>query len=132
MKRNILSVVVGLVVAIAIFIIAETLNHSLHPIPKDLDFKDSIAVKAYYESQPLSLWLLVLAGWVLGSFLCGFVIKWISKSDNKTLPIIAGSILTLSAVANFFAIPHPIWFIVVGLLSFIPSTLLGFKIYNKP
>jgi hypothetical protein len=74
---------------------------------------------------------LVLAGWVLGSFLCGFVIKWISKSYNKTLPIIAGSILTLSAVANFFAIPHPIWFIVVGLLSFIPSTLLGFKIYNN-
>jgi len=123
MKRNILSVVVGLVTAIITFLIAETINGNLHPAPTTLDYKDTIAVKAFYENQPLSLWLLVLAGWIIGSLLCGFLIKLISKSKNKKLPIIAGSILTLSAVANFFSLPHPTWFIVVGLLVFIPSTL---------
>jgi hypothetical protein len=130
MKRNILSVVVGLVTAIITFLIAETINGNLHPAPTTLDYNDTIAVKAFYENQPLSLWLLVLAGWIIGSLLCGFLIKLISKSDNKKLPIIAGCILTLSAIANFFSLPHPTWFIVVGWLAFIPSTLLGHNLYK--
>ena len=130
MKRNILSVFVGLATAIITFLIAETINGNLHPAPTTLDYKNTIAVRAFYENQPISLWLLVLAGWVIGSLLCGFLIKLISKSDNKKLPIIAGCILTLSAVANFFSLPHPTWFIVVGLLVFIPSTLLGHKLYK--
>ena len=129
MKRNILSVVVGLATAIITFLIAETINGNLHPAPTTLDYKNTIAIRAFYENQPISLWLLVLAGWIIGSLLCGFLIKLISKSDNKKLPIIAGCILTLSAVANFFSLPHPTWFIVVGLLVFIPSTLLGHKLY---
>lgn len=130
MKRNIISVVVGLVSAIVFFVIAETINSYLHPAPKTLNYNDSIAVKTYYENQPLSLWLFVLVGWIIGSVLCGFLIKLVSKNDNKKLPIIAGSILTLSAVANFFTLPHPTWFIIVGLIVFIPSTLLGHKFYK--
>ncbi len=130
MKRNIISVVVGLVSAIVVFVIAETINSSLHPTPQTLDYNDSIAVKAFYDNQPLSLWLLVLVGWIIGSALCGFLIKLISKKENQQLPIIAGSILTLSAIANFFSLPHPTWFIIVGLIIFIPSTLLGHKSYK--
>ncbi len=128
MKGNILSVFVGLATAIITFLIAETINASLHPAPTSLDFKDNIAVKTFYENQPLSLWLLVLAGWIIGSLLCGLLIKVISKNDNRKLPIFAGIILTLSAVANFFSLPHPTWFTVVGLTVFIPSTLFGHKL----
>ena len=130
MKRNIISVVVGLVVAVIIFLIAETVNAYLHPLPTNLDFNDSSAVKTFYENQPLSFWLMVLAGWLVGSFLCGLLIKWISKSENTKLAIIAGFILTLSAVANFFSLPHPTWFIIISLLGFIPATLLGHKLYK--
>lgn len=133
MIRNILSVVVGLAIAIITFLIAETINALLHPPPTNLDFKDSIAVKIFYDNQPLSLWLLVMAGWIIGSLLCGLLIKIISKNENTKLPIIAGIILTLSAVANFFALPHPTWFIIVGLMVFIPSTILGHKLFKiKP
>ncbi len=130
MKRNIISVVVGLVSAIVVFVIAETINSSLHPAPQTLDYNNTIAVQAFYENQPLTLWLLVLLGWIIGSALCGFLIKLISKNENKKLPIIAGIILTLSAIANFFSLPHPTWFIIVGLIIFIPSTLLGHKFYK--
>ncbi|MEO0075556.1 MAG: hypothetical protein ABIK31_05545 [candidate division WOR-3 bacterium] len=130
MKRNIISVVVGLLSAIVVFVIAETINSSLHPAPQTLDYNDSIAVKAFYENQPITLWILVLVGWIIGSVLCGFLIKLISRNDNKKLPIIAGIILTLSAIINFFSLPHPTWFIIVGLIIFIPSTLLGHKFYT--
>jgi hypothetical protein len=130
MKRDIISVVVGLATAFITFLIVETINASLHPTPTNLDFKDSIAVKTFYENQPLSLWLMVLAGWVVGSFLCGLLIKWISKNENKKPPLVAGFILTFSAIANFFSLPHPTWFMVISLLVFIPSTLLGHNIYK--
>ena len=130
MKRKIIPIIAGLVTAVVTLLIAETINANLHPAPTALNFKDSVAVKIFYENEPLSLWLLVLAGWLSGSLLCGFFIKFISKSDNKKLPIIAGFILTLSTIANFFSLPHPTWFIIVGLLIFVPSTLLGNKPYK--
>ena len=43
------------------------------------------------------------------------------------LPIIIGAILTVGAIANFVMLPHPAWFVVVGLLIFVPFTLLGHK-----
>lgn len=128
MKRNIISVVVGLFSAIIIFVIAETVNSALHPAPQNLDYNDSIAVKTFYENQPLTLWLLVLVGWIIGSVLCGFLIKLISKNDNEKLPIIAGIILTLSAIVNFFSLPHPTWFIIISLFAFLPFVLIGYKI----
>lgn len=130
MIRKILSVILGLAIAVATFIITETLNNRLHPVSSSLDYTDNIAVKTFYENQALSFWLIVLIGWTLGSFLCGFLIKIISKSENKILPTIAGVLLTLSAVANFFTFPHPIWFIIIGLIVFIPSTLFGHKLYK--
>lgn len=130
MKRNILSVVVGLAIAIITFLIVETINASFHPTPTNLDLQDSIAVKTFYENQPPTFWVMVLTGWIIGSLLCGLLIKIISKNENRKLPIIAGIILTLSAVANFFSLPHPTWFIVVGLMVFIPSTLLGHKLFK--
>ena len=130
MLRNILSVIAGLIAAMVTFVIAETINAMLHPAVKTVDFNDKAAVKTFYENQPITLWLLVLVGWFLGALLCGFLIKYLTKSNSKNLPIIAGSLLTLSAVANFFSIPHPTWFIVVGLIIFIPATLLGHNLYK--
>ncbi len=130
MKRNILAVVIGLVAAIAIFLVAESINAAIHPAPATLDFTDKAAVETFYNSQPITLWLLVLAGWVLGSVVCGFLIKLISKNHNKRLPIIAGAILTLSAIANFLMLPHPVWFMIIALLLFIPSTLIGHRLYT--
>jgi hypothetical protein len=132
MIRNILSVITGLAVAIITFLIAESINGAIHPIPPTLDFQDNTAVKTFYNNQPFSMWFLVLAGWITGSFLCGLLIRLISRSSDKKLPFIAGIVLTLSAVTNFYLLPHPTWFIVVGLLVFVPSALAGHQlILNK-
>ena len=120
MVRKILSVLIGLISAVIVFIIAESLNSLIHKVPPNFDF----------SNQQISFWLVILAGWIIGSLICGALISLISKSDNKVLPIIAGFILTLSAVTNFVLLSHPTWFIVVGLLVFIPSALLGNTLIN--
>jgi len=130
MVRKIISLVLGLVSAVIIFIISEKLNAVMYPFPKSLNFTDTQVVKEYFNNQPFAFWLIVLIGWSIGSFICGLIIKVISKSNNKILAYIAGGILTLSGVVNIFSLPHPTWFIIVGLLIFIPGVLAGHSVFN--
>ena len=130
MKRNLLSVFIGLLSAIVVFLMTENINNSLHPMPNNLKLSDTKALSHFYGNQDLSFWIIVLMGWTAGSFLCGYLIKRISRKQDKTLAIIAGSLLTLSALINFFALPHPTWFMVIGILLFIPATLLGHQLFK--
>lgn len=131
MIKSTLSVLAGLAAAIAIFLVGEQINHSLYPTPAGFDFSNTAAVKTFYDNQPLTYWLIVLAVWTCGSFACGAIIKLISKSEKILLPLVAGGILTASGVANIFSLPQPMWFTVIGLLLFLPSVYLGFRTLGK-
>ena len=127
MKRNIISVILGILLAGLIFTIIETINIKLHPFPFGLNHNDKAELMNYFNTLPMLFWSLILSGWAIGSFAAGFLIRFISKSDSIKLPFVAGAILTLTAVINFLSLPHPTWFVIVGLVVFIPMTLLGFK-----
>jgi hypothetical protein len=131
MKRNIISVVVGIITAGLIFTIVETINMKLHAFPSEFNHNDKVGLKNHLSNLPLLFWALVLFGWAIGSFTCGLLARAISKSDSIKLPLIAGAILTLTAVINFLSFPHPTWFVIVGLVIFIPMTLFGFKVKGK-
>lgn len=131
MIRRIGAVLSGIVAAVLLFMVAESINNSLHPFPKTLDLKDTKAVGAFMEAQPIDFWLLVLGGWLVGSIVCGLLIRIIGRSTSLRSPLIAGIVLTLSAVLNFVLLPHPTWFIVCGLVLFIPGTLLGFRLVKQ-
>ena len=131
MIKSTLSVLAGLAAAVAIFLIGEQINHSLYPTPADFDFSNTAAVKTFYDNQPLAYWLIVLLTWAIGSFACGMIIKFISKSEKLLLPLIAGGVLTASGVANIFALPQPTWFVVVGLLVFLPSVYAGYRLIRE-
>ncbi len=120
MIRNILAVIVGLVAAVICFVMIEMLNTSLH--------NSGDPTTANLSEQSTRFWLILLFGWMLGSFLAGFIIKKISRSQKLLLPLIAGSILTLSGVANVTMVQHPIWVIIVGLPIFITMTIIGHKL----
>jgi hypothetical protein len=124
-------VLAGLAAAVAIFLLGEQINHALYPTPVGFDFSNTAAVKTFFDNQPLAYWLIVLVVWAIGSFACGAIIKFISKSENNVLWIIAGGVLTASGVANIFALPQPTWFVVVGLLVFLPSVYAGFRLIGK-
>ena len=131
MIKPILSVLAGVAAAVAIFLIGEQANHALYPTPTGFDFSNTVAVKTFYDNQPLAYWLIVLLVWAVGSFACGAIIKLISKTQKLLLPLIAGGVLTASGVANIFALPHPAWFVVVGLMVFVPSVYAGFWLVGK-
>jgi len=117
MLRNIISVIIGLVIAVMCFMGFEMLNHQIH----------SNSMTDLSE-QPILFWIILLMGWIAGSSICGYLIRLISQSDKKLLPRIATGLLTLSAIANFTMISHPIWVIILALPSFYIFTMLGHKL----
>lgn len=123
--RNAAALVAGLVAAIAVFLLAEALNNKLHPLPAGTE------TKAAYAGQPFAFWAVVLIGWGLGSALCGYVIGRVGRRRTAWLPWAAGLALTASGAVNAFSLPHPVWFVVAGLLLFVPAVFAGYA-FSKP
>jgi hypothetical protein len=96
-------------------------------IPQGFNRDDINVMKAFMEGLPSMAYLIVAAGWMIGSFFAGFAEQTISRSSGLILPIIVGGLLTAAAIWNFVMLPHPTWFVVFGLLIFIPFTLIGHK-----
>ena len=131
MVRKILSVVVALIVAFAVMMIIEMLN-SLQLAPPSADIMaDRAKLAEYMANGPVQAYVVVLIGYFLASFAGGFIVTKMSHqvTQTATLPILIGVILTLGMVANLLMLPgQPLWFAVLGLLIFIPTSLLGHRI----
>lgn len=131
MLRTVLAVVVGLMAAFLIISGVEWLSSLRYPLPKGLDIANHQAMTEYVSHLPKGALINVLAGWALGSIVCGFLIRIISKSSGKTAAYLAGLLLMTTGIVNIFMYPHPLWFIVIGVVLFIPCTLLGHSMYKK-
>ena len=131
MLRKIISVVVGLMAAMLVISIVESLNTKLYPLPKDIDIADREAMQTYISSLPTTALIIVLAGYVLGSFVCGLLIRIISKSDDKIPVYLAGLGLTTAGSVNAFSFTHPWWFMVLSVIIFIPVALYSFTMIRK-
>lgn len=129
--RNILASFGGLASAILIFMLFEFTSSAVYPTPPGFDYNDPEAMQKYVEALPLGALMLVLAGYITGSFVCGFVLAKIARNEKKILPLIAGTILTLAGFANVMNIKHSLWFSVLVLVVFIPFVLLGYKLVRK-
>src|SRR5690606_7505695 len=111
--------------------IIESLKTNLYPLPKGMDIADREAMQAYISSLPATALIIVLIGYVLGSFVCGLLIRIISKSDDKTPAYLAGLGLTTAGIVNAFSFSHPWWFLVLSVIIFIPVSLYSFPMIRK-
>jgi len=129
MGRIILAVVVALIVAFAIITIVEMLGATVVLPPSSEVLKDSTATRQYMMNLPTLAYVMVVIGWVLGAFAAGFIVTKMSRRESPgiTLPIVVGALMTVGAIVNFVMLPHPTWFIIVGLLVFIPLSLFGHR-----
>lgn len=130
MGRKILALVVGLITAWAVILIVEMVATRVWHTPNNLEYMTRAEMSTYFASMPVAAYVVVLIGYLLGSFAGGFIVTKMSRreSPGMTLPIVIGAILTLGAILNFVLLPgQPIWFMIVGLLIFIPVSVIGHK-----
>jgi hypothetical protein len=129
--RSIVAMLAGIVVAILTFTLIEQLGHSIFPPPATINWNDSNAVKAFMDNQPVGSYLLVLAGWIIGSFAAAIITQKISQQSAYILPAVLSALLLASAALNFFMLPRPVWFVVAGLIVFAPSVFAGWTLSER-
>lgn len=131
--KAIAAVLIGLTTALLLIMLSQTIGHFIYPIPdefKDIDFSDPAnkeQLKALMEMAPTGSLILILIGYMLASFIGAWISAWISPKHVPLTAFILGGLLTLAGVSNLQMIPHPIWFTIINLPSYLLFAWLGSK-----
>ncbi|MFM9945632.1 MAG: hypothetical protein ACKVQB_10420 [Bacteroidia bacterium] len=122
-----LCTIIGLLTGLVCISLFEYLSIYLFPLPSGLDMQDMNSIAENMDSIPLVNFILVLVSYALASFIAGFVSVKI-RTPKPQLPVITIAILlTAFGFVNFLTIPHPLWMIIAGSVTFIPMVWLGGK-----
>jgi len=130
MLRRILGVAAGMVAAFFVIIVAQVLMTQFVSPPTPETMKDPALLRKWVEAMPASTNILLILGYVVGSFAGGFVASKTAGRKNGFMPALFVGIALLGAgfVNFFFTMPgSPTWAIAISLICYIPFALLGRK-----
>ncbi len=128
--RSTAAVVVGFIVASVVMMIVEAINgHLIHPdLAKAAEgVTDRETLRAVLAGAPVSAFLVVLAGWILGSVAGGWTTARIATGATVRHCTILGVLLTLAGIANNLMIPPPTWFW-IAIVVFVPAAYIGARL----
>ena len=128
MIRDILAALAGIAIAVLIVFIATELNHTVYPPPPELDFSDPDALRPYIATLPIGAFLLLMGGWVVGTFVGSVIAGRIGTAKPWVYPAIVGGLVFTATVANLLAIPHPLWFSITALIGIVASACLANRV----
>lgn len=128
MIRNAAAFVVGIVIAFLTVWLIDMLGHMVFPPPAGLDFSDPSAVKPYLATLPIGAFLFILASAVVAAFAGTLAACHIGTTSPLNCAIVVGGIVFAATVANFIAIPHPLWLSIGTLIGIVASAWLAARL----
>ena len=120
MGRTILGVVVGLAVAMVVIFMVEGLATVISPPSPGLDLKNEADLARLVETANITMKVLVLLGWLLGSFVGAWVAAKVSRAHRVSAAIVVGIGIVLGVILNATMLPHPLWMTALGIALPIP------------
>ncbi len=127
LRYKLWPVIAGLITASVVMLACEYINSFFFSLPADLDWNDPAAVQAFTQSLPWTAYILVLIGYVLGSFKGGCVTTYLARENTYRMSLALGILLTLGGILNVLMIGHPAVFTVLSLPTFLIFTYLGHR-----
>jgi hypothetical protein len=124
-RGSVIPVWAGSLVAGLLVWVMELLGSLIYPSLSGMSSDDPAAVKAAMANLPAGALILVLLGWIVGTFAGA----WITAQRAERAPIghglVLGGFFLVGAIVNMLMIPHPIWFWIAALAILLPSAWLG-------
>jgi uncharacterized protein YacL len=124
MIKNVLYVLSGVIIGGAVIYLVESIGHKIYPLPENFDWTDTEVIENHIASLPIGAFVIVLLAYILGSFAGGFMTA-LYKNSGLANVIAVGVILLLLGLLNLLMIQHPTWFLVVSLMTYLPSAYVG-------
>eukprot|EP00759_Apiculatamorpha_spiralis_P050325 PhF_6_TR4601/c0_g1_i1/m.6456 len=97
----------------------------VYPIPKSINQRDKTQMSNYMNTLPMTAFLMLLATHTVGAGIAGFTMTALTGSTQPAHLLRVGAIFLLCGVFNVKVIQHPRWFVVVDLVMYIPSAMVG-------
>ena len=122
----------GLIFGVAIIAFMNQLNFMFYQIP------DSFNGDTDFYHIKLASNNLFLSGKIIsiftGCFFAGGIAKLVNRSIQITDAVAAGIILLLVGLIDLLSAPYPVWYWVISVLVYLPSSVAGYyfiKYYRK-
>ena len=115
--RSILGLIFGLAVAILTVMLFQWISHTVWPPPEGLDPQDSAALAEHLRVAPLGSLILVVAGYIVGTFDGVFLGCFIGTAKRYIPAVVIGGLVLIGTISTLIMIPHPIWFAVSSLIG---------------
>ena len=125
MIRNAAAIIGGIVIAFLTVMLVDMLNHTIYPPPPGLDFSNPDASRPYLDTLPVGAFLLIMASSVVAAFVGTLAASYAGTIRPRSCAIIVGGMVFAATVANFIAIPHPMWLTIATLLGIVVSAWLA-------
>jgi len=126
--RSAAALIAAFVAASLVMMICEMINGKvLYPemAKAAQGITDRESMRALLAAAPAGAFLVVLAGWVLGSLTGGWLAARMAVRSGVAHGLGLGVLLTLAAVANNLMLPPPLWFWCASLAVLLPSAYTG-------
>jgi hypothetical protein len=127
MFRNVAAIVIGVVMAFVTVMLVDKIGHLVYPLPAGLDFSNPDAVRPYLATLPVGAFLFILASSVVAAFVGTFIACVIGTAKPRVFGAVVGGFVFTASVANFIAIPHPLWLVFATLAGVTLSTLSAMR-----
>lgn len=117
------AVIAGLIAAFVLVASSESIVHVLYPPAAGTNMDDFEQVKRFVAALPLTALVLVLAGWLIGTFVATWLAAKIAR--NPVAGYVVGALLLTAGVVNAIKIPQPVWFSIASFVIYVGATIVG-------
>ncbi len=127
MGRNIAAGVAGVVIAMLLVWLVQTVGHAVYPPPADLDVNDLEAMRAYVGTLPIGALLFVIGSYFVGTAVGTCAACAIGTMLPRVFAMFVACVMLIATAMNVAMIPHPVWFIVLAVVAIVVAAWLGTK-----
>lgn len=106
----------GLAAGGLVVMMVELFSSILHPMPAGMDPQDPKQLAEYVSGLPPSAFLTVCAAWALGALTGSLVARRFAPGQSLWAPLAVTGLFLAATLATLFAIPHPGWMWIAGIV----------------
>ncbi len=107
--RSALVLLAGVVAAVLVVVLTDTLVGSTYPLPEGTDLNDRASMRAAVAAMPTGAFALLLGGWVVAAAAGAYLAARLARRSPALHGLIVAIFVLVATVANLVAIPHPMW-----------------------